>query len=848
MSSRVSVAGSTAPMIQANDRSMYILPFHRRCKVLNGILNGMLIGCLTGWGFVFATASTSVAKERVAAERSPFISAVERFGRHDEIDSAATARLLVTELSCAACHRSQRGDLTPKLGPDLTAVGTRLRASWIKEFLHSPHETKPGTTMPDVLNELDESEKAAAIEAIVAFLASRQQPFRELKAGGANPLEDEFWNKGDPDRGGDLYHQVGCVACHEPGAEVEVESSQSSAIDRLLDELDPEELEDMGLASAARRVDSVPHADLPAKYTRQSLTHFLHDPEHVRPAGRMPSLKLTPNEAADIAEYLMQQQEASTSNSDEAPTDFASSKQLIEQGKQLFGSLRCANCHETGTTIQQSFATEWGQLNVDSADSCLRDEGHRSVDFRLDEFQTETLVHSIQSGVLTGGASIREASELVQQSLLTLNCYACHEREQLGGVGRYRKPHFKANSLADLGDEGRLPPGLSGVGAKLTKDWLQKVLAGHPATRLRPHMTIRMPTFPKSVVEPLAQAFEVADDASKQTDSDIFGEHNVLAEDGKQLTQIGCIQCHAFDGNALPGVVGIDLGGVPNRIRPDWFRTFVLDPGALKRGTRMPSFFPDGVSQSPHILDGNTSQQVAALWSYLKQSDRLGAPPKIAEALAASYELIPEDQPLILRTFMNGVGTHAIAVGFPEGVHFAIDAKTPRLALAWKEDFVDARSTWFERFTPPIDPLGMDAVVVSPGAEFRFQPSDHSQKPSYPTFIGYQLDSKRVPTFRYRIGGTIVTDRVEATRDRALRRTIRIAKDDEPIDGRLEFRLTGASPNGLDGSDRTTGASGLNVTLSDGVAVEDRVDRDANADEVWVSLSKNRTMEVVYQW
>ncbi|EMI23985.1 hypothetical protein RESH_05441 [Rhodopirellula europaea SH398] len=844
MRPRVSFAGSLLPMIQPANHAMPSLSFSRRRR----LLNGMLLICIAGWTYFLTTVPIALAKERADGERSPLISGVERFGRHDEIDSAATARLLVTELSCVACHRSQRSDLKPKLGPNLTAAGTRLRASWIKDFLHSPHETKPGTTMPDLLSNFDESEKTAAIDAIVAFLASCQQPYPELKAGGANPLEDEFWNKGDPDRGGDLYHQVGCVACHEPGEEVEVASSQSSAIDRLLDELDPEELEDMGLASAARKVDSVPHPELANKYTRQSLTHFLHDPEHIRPSGRMPSLKLTPNEAADIAEYLMQQNGALPKRIGDTTKDVTSSEQLIKRGKQLFGSLRCANCHDAGIKVQKSFATELQQLNVDSANSCLQDKNHLAVDFDLDDFQTEVLVRSIQSGELAEVESYAQTNELVQQRLLMLNCYACHERDQMGGVGRYRKPHFEANSLADLGDEGRLPPGLSGIGAKLTKDWLQKVLAGHPSTRLRPHMTIRMPKFPKTTVEALVKNFELADEATTKTDSDVFGEHVSLAEDGKQLTQIGCIQCHAFDGQALPGVVGIDLGGVPNRIRPDWFREFVLDPGALNRGTRMPSFFPDGVSQSPHVLDGDADQQVAALWSYLKQSGRLGVPPKIAEALAASYELKPEDHPLILRTFMSGVGTHAIAVGFPQGVHFAIDAKTPRLALAWKEDFVDARSTWFERFTPPIDPLGMDAVAVSPGAEFRFQPSDRSQEPSSPIFIGYRLDSKRIPTFRYRIGGTIVEDRNEASRDGKLHRTIRVASDGEPMDGELKFRLMVDTHIGSDESNRFMGASGLSVTVSDEDEVGKRTEQPGDTEEIWVSLSEDRTLEVVYQW
>ncbi|MEP4684173.1 MAG: c-type cytochrome, partial [Rhodopirellula bahusiensis] len=676
------------------------------------------------------------------------------------------------------------------------------------------------------------------------------QPFPELKAGGANPLEDEFWNKGDSQRGEHLYHQVGCVACHEPRVEAEVVSASTSAVDRLIDELDPEELEDMGLAGAARRVASVPHPNLAAKYTRESLTHFLHDPEHVRPSGRMPSLKLTPNEAANITEYLFEESDGPDPVDQFESTRTSPNEELVERGRKLFDSLRCVNCHDAGLSFGESFATDWRRLDVDSPDSCLNVGGESTLEFHLDEFQTKTLSKVISQSTFENEDAAREAGELVEQSLLTLNCYACHEREQLGGVGRFRKPHFEANSLADLGDEGRLPPGLTYVGAKLTNDWMGKVFAGHPSTRLRPHMTIRMPKFPKAIVDPLVDAFEATDEGSRQSESDVFGQHPTLAEAGKQLTQIGCIQCHSFDGQTLPGVVGIDLGGVANRIRPAWFRDFLLDPGGWKRGTRMPSFFPDGVSQSPQVLDGNTEQQIAALWSYFQQSDRLGTPPKIAEALSANYELKPVKQPLMLRMFMSGVGTHAIAVGFQEGIHFAIDAETPRLALAWKEDFVDARSTWFERFTPPIEPLGKDSVVVSPDVEFRIVSGDQeeSQQSLRPIFLGYELDEYRIPTFRYRIGGATIHDRYVATVVGTLRRTISIAGDSAPNDGTLQFRLMKDAAIEVMNSKELKGATGLGVAVAIGGLQDDSVVRSDGTDEVWVPIVQGQPLEINYRW
>ncbi|MFG0265531.1 MAG: cytochrome oxidase [Rhodopirellula sp. JB055] len=795
--------------------------------------------------------SNSNAKERTSTDLQPFVIGVERFGRFEEIDSVAASRLLATELSCTACHRTDRTDLVPKRGPKLSAAGSRLDMKWVKEFLRSPHQTKPGTTMPNVLADLDESAREESVDALVAFIGSLQEPFPNLKAGGANPLEDEFWNKGDASRGMELYHQVGCVACHDSDPEHKVNAAPISAVDRLLDELDPEELEDMGLASAARKVPSVPHPRLSAKYSRQSLTHFLHDPERVRPSGRMPSLKLTPNEAADIAEYLFQKEDADDESAHrESNQAGESNDQLVERGKQWFARLQCANCHETGAGVESELATDWERLSLDAAEACWRSKANSRIRYHLDDYQRSTLASGIGDDSFAEDESTNDPQQLVEQSFLTQNCYACHERKRIGGVGRYRKVHFESSALADLGDEGRLPPGLTGVGAKLKSDWLRKVLQGHPSTRLRPHMTIRMPQFPKRTIEPLVSALEAADQASTSSDEGVFPEHESLAETGMQLTQVGCIQCHKFDGKALPGVVGIDLGDVPNRIRPGWFREFLLDPGGKKRGTRMPSFFPDGSSQSPDVLNGDAEKQIAALWAYLKQSKRVGVPPKIAEALAANYELRPVKEPLILRTFMQGVGTHAIAVGFPQGVHFALDAETPRLALAWKEDFVDARSTWFERFSPPIKPLGKDAIAVSSGVEFRLLPEDGSGGGEATTlqFLGYRLDSNRVPTFRYRLGGAIIQDRCEATNDGRLRRTVRLEDTKGESPATIQFRVMQDTSIDVMGPELIQGAAGQRVSSPNECFDSQIVSQSAQGQEVWLDLTADQMLEVVYQW
>src|SRR5690606_33567493 len=103
---------------------------------------------------------------------------------------------------------------------------------------------------------------------------------------------------------------------------------------------------------------------------RQSLTFFLLDPEKVRPAGRMPNMKLLVVEAADIAAYLLTQQPADARAAQDALAP-PHSRQLIGRGQQLFVSLGCANCHQAPGVKPSLAAKPISQLAKSNATGCL---------------------------------------------------------------------------------------------------------------------------------------------------------------------------------------------------------------------------------------------------------------------------------------------------------------------------------------------------------------------------------------------------------------------------------------------------------------------------------------------
>ncbi len=59
--------------------------------------------------------------------------------------------------------------------------------------------------------------------------------------------------------------------------------------------------------------------------------------------------------------------------------------------------------------------------------------------------------------------------------LTAFRCLACHVRDDYGGVHDEHNPFFVGSELK-LGDDGRIPPPLTLMGAKLQPNWLKKVL------------------------------------------------------------------------------------------------------------------------------------------------------------------------------------------------------------------------------------------------------------------------------------------------------------------------------------------------------------------------------------
>lgn len=735
----------------------------------------------------------------LCAHAKPVVLGYEWTQQEPGVDLTRAGLLLLGELGCANCHEADRDAQSlfdTRTSPRLSGVGSRLNGGYLKLFLSDPQGTKPGTTMPRQLRDHEGREREHAINALTRFLLSSTDDVSE------NNLPE-----GDGHRGQSLYHRVGCVACHEPDASYRPARWRSDLI------------------SAQSILASAPLGNLSGKYRPGRLARFLLDPLHSRPSARMPRIPLTETEAVDLEEYLA----GNSSNSSPSPK---LGRQTAEEGEDLFSEMGCASCHEMvvdGTRLPSSLRVKpLSELRDGTTRGCLADSPPPAApDFGLSDGQRNALREAI--AVLAPARREKDTRQsLLQRRLAVLNCLACHVRDGVGGPEIGRASYFEAVGEHDLGDASRFPPALTGVGRKLTVDALRRSIRGDD--RIRPYLATRMPDYDAAHASTLAELFEQVDLTDdivpvERTGRNRYGRH-LVGQAG-----LACVGCHDLLGYKSSGIGAIDLAHAPKRLRVEWFRDFLIDPSQFSPRTRMPSFWPGGEAVNKEVLRGNTKRQIDSLWVYLIELDQTRLPVGLEDKEV--FELKPVDRPMVFRTFMTGVGMHAVAVGFPEGIHAAFDSRQIRWAQAWRGRFLDAESTWDDRFTPLTPALSDDLVMLPPGPPFAILADGASPwpvadgiPPGY-RFGGFRLDESGAPVFLYEFAGIRFEDRVTPSHDgRSLRREVRLRGSSQDlwfragvgerietlsdgsywIDQRLRIRLENVDPS-VRRSHSGTGAS-----------------------------------------
>ena len=228
-----------------------------------------------------------------------------------------------------------------KVGPNLKDIRLKLNKNWIPVWLKKPTDFRPTTRMPNFrLND----EQIHAISAYLWQSALTDAPAKHPSGNAAH--------------GKELFEMRGCLACHSIGEGDQMQGGTFAAnLTRVGEKANYDYLV-RWVHNARQRTRPYclfEKKDIgPEDYAKKGLP-FVFDLEHskcpndghelqVQNMTVMPSLRLSEQDAEDIASYLITLKKVDPSSYPDA--SFMDDPKLKEEGKTWIRHFGCAGCHE----------------------------------------------------------------------------------------------------------------------------------------------------------------------------------------------------------------------------------------------------------------------------------------------------------------------------------------------------------------------------------------------------------------------------------------------------------------------------------------------------------------------
>jgi len=255
---------------------------------------------------------------------------------------------LVERAGCFGCHQLDRWEGKPKTGPNLAKIASKTTNDWTWKWINSPRDFRHNTWMPHFFNITNNNDLESVkrteqeIHSITEYLFNNSETYSM----------DKLPRNADAENGHLLVASLGCMGCHEIQSDVETEGV--TTIQSLRREQGPNLI---GLGS---------------KSTAQWIYNWVRNPASFHTDTKMPNLRITNQEAADIAMYLIEDvnidfdaQEVPVVNEkilNEIAAEFLSQQlrkkqvdtklaemsideKLVYNGQRLIGQYGCFGCH-----------------------------------------------------------------------------------------------------------------------------------------------------------------------------------------------------------------------------------------------------------------------------------------------------------------------------------------------------------------------------------------------------------------------------------------------------------------------------------------------------------------------
>ena len=285
-----------------------------------------------------------------------------------EAETLSLGLSVFEKAGCHACHQVDRWNDATKPGPSLYHMASKTDKNWTYKWIIEPRSFRHNTWMPHFFKKGNNSSSEDLIRTEQEVLAITEYLFSTSKK-----YETVSINKsGDYDSGRTLVNSLGCKGCHQ--IQPEPDPNYSPTIQGIRMEQGPNLI---GLGS---------------KVKEDWLLSWLKNPYSYHEDTKMPNLRITDQEAKDIATYLLADKNrkfddlnTATVNEpvlNEIAAEFLSqllrktqvderilnmniSEKLNYAGEKLIGHYGCYSCHNiTGFEDKKPIGTS---LNVEGS-------------------------------------------------------------------------------------------------------------------------------------------------------------------------------------------------------------------------------------------------------------------------------------------------------------------------------------------------------------------------------------------------------------------------------------------------------------------------------------------------
>jgi mono/diheme cytochrome c family protein len=512
---------------------------------------------------------------------------------------------MVESLGCWGCHRIdglQKQHL-PKAGPSLEKVSAKASREWTTRWVMNPASFRANTKMPSFFylenfvnvsgpksptaaqKKMDEDgriENDTMINAIVAYLYDRSRPADVPAVPG----------KGDAAHGAKLLAERGCYGCHiaDPNAQRDLVGTYRQFGPNL-----------SGIGSKA---------------SRDWIYHWILNPKEWNPETKMPNLRLTNEDALDIAEHLATLKapagfetvalpktdektldqialyfEMSTKTLFDARADLAKMDlhgKEVYAGKNLIAHYGCYACHAipgfedarpigTELTEEGSKAVHrldfgfihlphtrqdwfWQKLHTPRIFDRDRARGWeeklRMPNFRFSDRELDQMVTTVL-GFQQLNAAANVVKELSPREAAIERGRRIVKDHNCQGCHVIEGVGGSFRSL--VADPSLAPPIIQGEGAKVQSDWLFSFLEKPKTGQIRPWLEVHMPTFgfTDQELNDLTRYFASLDRAEYPFLIADYATTPASWQAGKRVFELlKCAQCHPRSAEDMnrPGV------------------------------------------------------------------------------------------------------------------------------------------------------------------------------------------------------------------------------------------------------------------------------------------------------